>query len=75
MFERCFGSEVNASDVEASGALACIDSDMALTLSRLHFPRRYKLSVSRFCACAKNVKSSMCSETQIICGYSLALLW
>ena len=30
---------------------------------RLHFSDRYKLSDWRFCACAVNVKSSMCSET------------
>ena len=46
---------------------------------RLHFSGRYKLSGWRFCACAINVKSSVCSETQRMYGinakgYSLTLL-
>ena len=40
-----------------------------ITLQRLHFPGRYKLSGRRLCACAINVKSSVCSETQSIGKY------
>ena len=38
-------------------------TETLVTLSRLHFPDRYKPSDWRFCACAINVKSSICSET------------
>ena len=40
-----------------------ISDNDALAVSRLHSSGRYKLSDWHFCACAINVKSSMCSET------------
>ena len=37
--------------------------DPAITLQHLHFPGIINSPIRRFCACAINVKSSMCSET------------
>ena len=39
-----------------------VQGSVGYTVSRLHFSGRYKRSDWRFCACAINVKSSMCSE-------------
>ena len=45
-------------------------------VSRLHFSGRYKLSDLRFCECAINIKSPVCSETlQYVCMLTSSFMW